>query len=947
MTRFDMGCNLRGWWGLWGAMALFAVLGLPAGATTNVWQGLGDGVTWGDASNWSNGVPGASDTAVFGEGAAPTVLLGQDRDIASLNMALLNGEVASLTFGGGAVHRLTMSQLQLASSTTLTTQSVALLTVSAVSPMHIRSSAQLGLGIYSLGQLVVDPGGVLTVGTEAAPASSFVLGLKTTSNGDFNSLLAPTGQLRVNGGELHIVATNFWVARSTAGSADGSRDPIAGQLTFSGGAASITAKTWWIGTQSSQGLNYGTVDATGASGVVDFKSEAMVVGSWAHHDRSTGIGFATVILGNGGNTNKQALAVTGSLSIGVGGTGRGALRAAANGSLVLGTPAAPLPRVLLGQNAGGNIGKSYMQAFGTLEGRTGSRVRLHAGELVIGLNDQGGATQASSFAGGTVDFLNVPFDGVVNVMNVSTVLVGSAGSGYTFINQGGLKGHARRGRLRLGPGSVTVDVMVCGKYPNLSVGQLCYSGDAALTLNGTAVNVRRRLDIYDVTTIDVQVNGLPAGLVLDSGASMVVSNTLPGPQITMTFKNPSSSFAGAYSGFSWGGNHLIQVQDWITAGVMAINNTMSPQYGTPTVFYHVPTDATYVGILVEDLGQGAYTEDPVIAGLYLLQVDGTGASAGRVAGRWNLTDFAFGSHGVLLLGSGYDGLPLGQSWAPLVPPSASLEDPGMSPSGALLDEAVSFLLVRGLRASVTNGFDLDTDDNGVLDTHPWLEVLDSVAWSTGVPLDTLYGPVRLLQGAGHPAAATRFRGDRGNSAASWYHGDVMTTATDRRGRTYDPVAASANMLAGALLTPGRLNFPIPGDIDADLLPDTWEQFYFFGPTLGDPEEDSDADTMINLDEFLAGTNPTTNGSVLQVVNLWGEPTGVPTTNRLVLLWDSASNRTYTIYRTTNAFSELVPLVQNIPATPPQNVYTNIIDGAAEPLTGTYRIGVDPPPAWDL
>jgi hypothetical protein len=45
------------------------------------------------------------------------------------------------------------------------------------------------------------------------------------------------------------------------------------------------------------------------------------------------------------------------------------------------------------------------------------------------------------------------------------------------------------------------------------------------------------------------------------------------------------------------------------------------------------------------------------------------------------------------------------------------------------------------------------------------------------------------------------------------------------------------------------------DVDADQLPDWWEQRYFGSPTAGDPAEDSDDDRRTNLQEYAKSSNP--------------------------------------------------------------------------------------------
>ena len=96
--------------------------------------------------------------------------------------------------------------------------------------------------------------------------------------------------------------------------------------------------------------------------------------------------------------------------------------------------------------------------------------------------------------------------------------------------------------------------------------------------------------------------------------------------------------------------------------------------------------------------------------------------------------------------------------------------------------------------------------------------------------------------------------------------------------------------------------------------------------------DADDDGLLTWQEYIAGTNPTNSASNFRI-----------TGNRMnaqgsIIRWSSASNRFYDLSRTTNLLQSFAAVAgaTNLPATPPENVYTNPVpDGAA----AFYRISV--------
>ena len=124
----------------------------------------------------------------------------------------------------------------------------------------------------------------------------------------------------------------------------------------------------------------------------------------------------------------------------------------------------------------------------------------------------------------------------------------------------------------------------------------------------------------------------------------------------------------------------------------------------------------------------------------------------------------------------------------------------------------------------------------------------------------------------------------------------------------------------------------PGaDSDGDGMSDEYEATYFNGATNAMPAGDDDNDGVSNLAEYIAGTHPKTNASVLAVASL------VENTNNstLVFRWPSVAGRVYSIWRATNAAAAYTQHIGNLAATAPTNAITN----AAPAADGTYYYGI--------
>ena len=97
-----------------------------------------------------------------------------------------------------------------------------------------------------------------------------------------------------------------------------------------------------------------------------------------------------------------------------------------------------------------------------------------------------------------------------------------------------------------------------------------------------------------------------------------------------------------------------------------------------------------------------------------------------------------------------------------------------------------------------------------------------------------------------------------------------------------------------------MNVGMPLDSDGDGIPDWWMIQYFGHPTgqAGDlslAQSDADGDGMSNLQEYLAGTDPTNRQSALRMITV----TAVKPGPELDVSWSSVSNKIYFLERSSN------------------------------------------------
>ena len=118
------------------------------------------------------------------------------------------------------------------------------------------------------------------------------------------------------------------------------------------------------------------------------------------------------------------------------------------------------------------------------------------------------------------------------------------------------------------------------------------------------------------------------------------------------------------------------------------------------------------------------------------------------------------------------------------------------------------------------------------------------------------------------------------------------------------------------------------DSDGDGLPDSWEIAYLGGTNAMPDDLSGDSDPFSNLQEYIAGTDPTNPASFFAVTS-GGQASG------FIVQWPSVALRQYKVLwaqSLTNGFQQLDPMIDG-----PQNSYTDTVHNAE--ARGFYKVQV--------
>ena len=149
---------------------------------------------------------------------------------------------------------------------------------------------------------------------------------------------------------------------------------------------------------------------------------------------------------------------------------------------------------------------------------------------------------------------------------------------------------------------------------------------------------------------------------------------------------------------------------------------------------------------------------------------------------------------------------------------------------------------------------------------------------------------------------------------------LTTNGTPVAGITFDNTSAATNFTWNNVQTTGTLAAAFTAQVAAapGSTPYWWLAQYGLTNFAADAVADTDGDGLLNWQEYIAGTNPTNPASVFRISTADVEPQGT------VIRWTSVSNRLYSLSRTTNLLESFTAVADatNLPATPPENIYTN-------------------------
>jgi len=159
--------------------------------------------------------------------------------------------------------------------------------------------------------------------------------------------------------------------------------------------------------------------------------------------------------------------------------------------------------------------------------------------------------------------------------------------------------------------------------------------------------------------------------------------------------------------------------------------------------------------------------------------------------------------------------------------------------------------------------------------------------------------------------------------------DISYAETKNHGNILVPLAM--RYVAGLYAYFWDETHPNP-DADGDGVPDWWEIQYFAAGTNMQPNAHGDTDGFNNLNEYIAGTDPTNAFSYFMASN---SIAGGTETNFFVVEWESVSNRLYDVLWETNLANTFLALETDIEF--PQDSYTDTVHSAEN--KGFYRVKV--------
>ena len=191
----------------------------------------------------------------------------------------------------------------------------------------------------------------------------------------------------------------------------------------------------------------------------------------------------------------------------------------------------------------------------------------------------------------------------------------------------------------------------------------------------------------------------------------------------------------------------------------------------------------------------------------------------------------------------------------------------------------------------------------------------------------------VLAGPDRPLAPLGYRWIR-NGAAFLTSTVPVLVLTNAQSNAVIRVAVTNSALTNGVSSTNA-TLTVLADFDRDGMADIWEAQYFGAASTNDPSNatlDFDGDGMTNLEEYLAGTDPTDAQSVLRIEAFGGNA------DSLLLRFTAMSNRSYTVQSGNFVRSSNWDRVADVIAAPTNRIFTltNPMD-AARPLQRFYRV----------
>jgi len=176
------------------------------------------------------------------------------------------------------------------------------------------------------------------------------------------------------------------------------------------------------------------------------------------------------------------------------------------------------------------------------------------------------------------------------------------------------------------------------------------------------------------------------------------------------------------------------------------------------------------------------------------------------------------------------------------------------------------------------------------------------------------------------------------SAVAWFTDQLEYSAYTDGGQTIGNYFIP--QIIGGSSAARRSSHPFYWDTDVDQLPDGWEIAYGYDPwfvstfgAINDADDDSDQDGQNNINEYIAGTNPTNKLSYFSITNL-----NNTIQDGCIITWPSVEGRTYDILITHDLKDNLFETLET-DIFYPSGCYTDLVHWTEEESYYKVRVKI--------